>query len=57
MITLNFSIDEINHILSLLGQLPFAQSNGVIGSIVQQAQPQATALEEAFKAAEVPAAE
>lgn len=57
MITLQFSIDEINHLLSLLGNLPFAQSNSIIGAIVQQAQPQATALEEAFKAAEVPAAE
>ena len=55
MIKLEFTIEEINHILSLLGQLPFAASNGTIGAIVQQAQPQAEALEKA-KAAEEQAA-
>ena len=55
MITLTFSIDDINRILSLLGQLPFAASNQVIGAIVQQAQPQADAIEQAAK--KVPAAE
>jgi hypothetical protein len=53
MITLNFSVEEINHILSLLGQLPFSVSNGTIGAIVQQAQPQA----EALAKEEAPAAE
>jgi len=55
MITLTFSIDEINQILSLLGQMPFAQSNTTIGKIIAQAQPQADAIEQAAK--EVPAAE
>ena len=53
MINIQFSLDEVNHLLNLLGQLPFAQSNNMIGAIVQQAQPQASALE----AAEVPPAE
>jgi hypothetical protein len=52
MIKLEFTIDEVNHILSLLGQLPFAASNGTIGAIVQQAQPQAEALEKEKTAAE-----
>ena len=42
MITLQFSLQETNQLLSLLGQLPFAASNGIIQEIVQQAQPQAT---------------
>lgn len=44
MIKLEFSLEELNHILSLLGQLPFAQSNNVISQIVVQAEPQALAL-------------
>lgn len=53
MIKLEFSLEELNHILSLLGQLPFAQSNNVISQIVVQAEPQALALaEEAEKEVE-----
>jgi hypothetical protein len=44
VIKLEFSLEELNHILSLLGQLPFAQSNNVISQIVVQAEPQALAL-------------
>jgi hypothetical protein len=44
VIKLEFSLEELNHILSLLGQLPFAQSNNVISQIVVQAEPQAVAL-------------
>lgn len=44
MITLQFSVEGVNHLLSLLGQLPFSASNGIIQEIVKQAQPQAEAL-------------
>lgn len=47
MIKLEFSIEEVNHILSLLGQLPFAQVNNIITTIVEKAEPQALALAEA----------
>ena len=49
MITLEFSVEEVNHILSLLGQLPFAQVNNIITTIVEKAEPQALALAEAEK--------
>jgi len=45
MIKLQFSIEQINQILAVLGQLPFNVANGVIQDIVTQAQPQAEALE------------
>ena len=51
MIKLEFSIDEVNHILMLLGKLPFADVNMTIMAIVDQGRPQAEALE-AAKAAE-----
>lgn len=51
MIKLEFSVDEVNHILALLGKLPFADVNMTIMAIVDQGRPQAEALE-AAKAAE-----
>lgn len=51
MIKLEFSVDEVNHILMLLGKLPFAEVNMTIMAIVDQGRPQAEALE-AAKAAE-----
>jgi len=51
MIKLEFSVDEVNHILALLGKLPFADVNMTIMAIVEQGRPQAEALE-AAKAAE-----
>lgn len=42
MIKLEFSVDEVNHLLSLLGQLPFGQVNNIIHNIVQQAETQVT---------------
>ena len=45
MINLQFTIEQINQILALLGQLPFNASNNLINDIVQQAQPQAEAIE------------
>lgn len=51
MIKLEFSVDEVNHILNLLGKLPFADVNMTIMAIVDQGRPQAEALE-AAKAAE-----
>lgn len=51
MIKLEFSVDEVNHILMLLGKLPFADVNMTIMAIVDQGRPQAEALE-AAKAAE-----
>jgi hypothetical protein len=51
MIKLEFTVDEVNHILMLLGKLPFADVNMTIMAIVDQGRPQAEALE-AAKAAE-----
>jgi hypothetical protein len=51
MIKLEFSVDEVNHILNLLGKLPFADVNMTIMAIVDQGRPQAEALE-AAKASE-----
>jgi hypothetical protein len=45
MIKLEFTVDETNHILSLLGKLPFADVNMTIMAIVDQGRPQAEALE------------
>lgn len=53
MIKLEFSIDEVNHILMLLGKLPFADVNMTIMAIVDQGRPQAEALEAAKAAEEV----
>jgi hypothetical protein len=53
MIKLEFSVDETNHILMLLGKLPFAEVNMTIMAIVDQGRPQAEALEAAKAAEEV----
>jgi hypothetical protein len=45
MIKLEFTVDETNHILGLLGKLPFAEVNMTIMAIVDQGRPQAEALE------------
>jgi len=39
-ITLQYNLDEINHLLTLLGALPFSQSAQLINSIQMQAMPQ-----------------
>lgn len=49
MINLKFSIEEVNQLLSLLGNLPFNATNNFIRMIVEQAQPQAEAIEAANK--------
>lgn len=50
MITLKFTVDEVNFILSLLGRLPFAEVHTTIRAIAEQGQPQAEALMEEEKA-------
>jgi hypothetical protein len=45
-LTLQYNLDEINHILTLLGSLPFTQSAMVINSIQAQVMPQIPAPEE-----------
>lgn len=40
VVTLEYTVKELNGILNLLGQLPFVQSVGVINSIQAQAGPQ-----------------
>jgi hypothetical protein len=45
MIKLEFTVDETNHLLMLLGKLPFADVNMTIMAIVDQGRPQAEALE------------
>ena len=50
MIKLEFSVDEVNQILGLLGRLPFADVNMTIMAIVDQGRPQAEALDAAAKA-------
>jgi hypothetical protein len=57
MITLKFTVDEVNFILSLLGRLPFAEVHTTIRAIAEQGQPQAEALLEEEKANTVEAAE
>jgi len=44
MINLQFSLEDVNRILVLLGQLPFAEVNSTIQAIVEQAQPQVLAM-------------
>jgi hypothetical protein len=39
-ITLQYNLDEINHLLTLLGTVPFNQSAGMIDHIKMQAVPQ-----------------
>lgn len=40
VVTLEYTVKELNSILNLLGQLPFVQSVGIINSIQVQAGPQ-----------------
>lgn len=47
MIKLEFTVDEVNHILTLLGRLPFVEVNGIIHNIVDKAQSQVPSGEEA----------
>ena len=44
ILTLKFTVTEINSILSLLGSLPFIQSVGLINAIQAQCNPQVDAL-------------
>jgi len=39
-ITLQYNLEEINHLLTLLGALPFSQSAALINNIQMQAMPQ-----------------
>lgn len=39
-VTLQYNLEEINHLLTLLGTLPFSQSVGMIESIRTQVLPQ-----------------
>jgi hypothetical protein len=39
-ITLQYNLEEINHLLTLLGTLPFNQSAAMINNIQMQAMPQ-----------------
>ena len=39
-ITLTYNVDEVNHLLSLLGALPFSQAASMIHNIQSQAVPQ-----------------
>ena len=39
-ITLQYNLDEINHLLTLLGTVPFNQSAQLINNIQMQAMPQ-----------------
>lgn len=39
-ITLQYNLEEINHLLTLLGALPFNQSAALINNIQMQAMPQ-----------------
>ena len=40
MITLELELDEVNGVLSALGQMPFAQVAGLVAKIQEQASPQ-----------------
>jgi hypothetical protein len=46
MIKLEFTVEEVNQILSILGRQPFAEVNSIIRNIVEQGQPQVPAEEE-----------
>lgn len=59
MIKLELTIDEVNMILRVLGQHPFAEVAALVGKIKAQGEPQVAELAkqlEAAKAAEAPAA-
>ena len=47
MINLQFSIDQVNALLAILGKQPYEQVNMLIGEILQQGTPQAKAIEDA----------
>jgi hypothetical protein len=40
MITLELELDEVNVVLSALGQMPFVQVAGLVAKIQEQASPQ-----------------
>lgn len=44
-ITLQYNLEEVNHLLTLLGGLPFNQSAPMIDNIRQQALPQLPVVE------------
>lgn len=46
-IKLQFSIETVNQLLSFLGRLPFVEVNNLIQAIVEEANKQITAQEEA----------
>ena len=50
MINLQFSVDQVNALLAILGKQPYEQVSMLIAEIIQQGAPQAKALEEAPKA-------
>jgi hypothetical protein len=49
IVTLNFSVKDLNLILNILGQLPFVQSVGVINAIQAQCAPQIEAFNNELK--------
>jgi hypothetical protein len=51
-ITLQYNLEEINHLLTLLGALPFNQSAPMIDNIRVQAMPQLPVAEQKKDAAE-----
>jgi hypothetical protein len=51
-ITLQYNLEEINHLLTLLGALPFNQSAPMIDNIRVQAMPQLPVAEEKEDAAQ-----
>lgn len=51
-ITLQYNLEEINHLLTLLGALPFNQSAPMIDNIRVQAMPQLPVAEQKEDAAE-----
>jgi hypothetical protein len=51
-ITLQYNLDEINHLLTLLGTVPFSQSAQLINNIQMQAMPQLKVADENQEQAE-----
>lgn len=51
-ITLQYNLEEINHLLTLLGALPFNQAAPMIDNIRMQAMPQLPVAEQKEDAAE-----
>lgn len=48
-VTLNFTIDQVNGLLNILGQLPFLQCVGAITEIQNQCAPQIAKYKESIK--------